>query len=343
MLSAAALVSGCAAPEARLTPERPYSNPVLEADFPDPAVLRTRDGWYYAYATQTDTRGNAINLQVARSTDLVHWQHLGDALPAKPRWASGKQSFWAPHVIFDAALEKYFMYYSAEPDGSSGKCLGVATAGAPQGPFADSGQPLLCGEGLENIDPMAFDDPKTGKRLLYWGSGGAPIKVRELAPDRLGFLPGSPSRELVFPDPAKKYRSLVEAPWVIHRDGTYFLFYSGDRCCSRQPSYALMVARAPDAFGPFQELAAADGASVMVRGNSAWRAPGHNSVATDAEGNDWIVYHAYSAEAPASKARWRMMLLDRLVYRDGWPRVEGDEPSMGATPAPAIFAAGRAP
>jgi arabinan endo-1,5-alpha-L-arabinosidase len=33
-----------------------YANPVLDADFPDPTVLRASDGFYYAYATQTEVR-----------------------------------------------------------------------------------------------------------------------------------------------------------------------------------------------------------------------------------------------------------------------------------------------
>ena len=30
---------------------RVYTNPVLDADFPDPMVLKAPDGFYYAYAT----------------------------------------------------------------------------------------------------------------------------------------------------------------------------------------------------------------------------------------------------------------------------------------------------
>ena len=37
-----------------------YVNPVLDADFPDPAVMRASDGFYYAYATQT----TGVRLQV---------------------------------------------------------------------------------------------------------------------------------------------------------------------------------------------------------------------------------------------------------------------------------------
>jgi arabinan endo-1,5-alpha-L-arabinosidase len=337
LVLAAALAACSTAVEWQVGAGGTYVNPVLDRDFPDPAVLRAPDGWFYAFATQTHAGHAMLNIQVARSRDLVGWEHLGEALAEKPRWAFSKQDYWAPHVIFDAGLARYFMYYSAEPDGPSGKCLAVATASAPQGPFTDSGEPLLCGEGVEHIDPMAFDDPKTGKRLLYWGSGSRPIKVQELARDRLRFSPGSAPAEVVFPDAAKAYRSLVEAVWVVHRDGVYFLFYSGDRCCGSRPSYALMVARARDAFGPFEHFRAPDGTSAILRANSVWRAPGHNSVATDAEGNDWILYHAYRSDAPAGRERWRVMLLDRLVYRDGWPRIEGDEPSATPVAAPAVL------
>ena len=67
--------------------QRTYLNPVLDQDFPDPAVLKADDGFYYAYGTQTLRGGKWINIQVTRSADLVHWEHVGDALPDKPEWA----------------------------------------------------------------------------------------------------------------------------------------------------------------------------------------------------------------------------------------------------------------
>jgi arabinan endo-1,5-alpha-L-arabinosidase len=85
-----------------------YVNPVLDWDFPDPAIIHAPDGFYYAYATQSLRDGEWINIQVARSTDLIEWDYLGDALPEKPDWARTTQDFWAPSVIFDGST--YFMY-----------------------------------------------------------------------------------------------------------------------------------------------------------------------------------------------------------------------------------------
>jgi arabinan endo-1,5-alpha-L-arabinosidase len=306
------LLASCAS----VAPVATYLNPVLDRDFPDPAVMRDADGWFYAYGTQSESGGKTLNIQVARSRDLVQWEHLGDALPEKPRWAATKQVIWAPHVVHDPGLSGYFMYYSAEQDADSGKCLAVATADRPTGPFADAGEPLICGERFEHIDPMAFDDPRTGKRLLYWGSASKPIRVRELAPDRMRFADQSAATDLVFADSGRAYSRLVEGAWVIYRAGIYYLFYSGDRCCGPNANYALMVARSTDALGPFELL----GTPVIER-SAEWNAPGHNCVVTDDQGTDWILYHAMR-EAPR-----RLMLLDRVEYRDGWPRVAGNQPS----------------
>jgi arabinan endo-1,5-alpha-L-arabinosidase len=338
-----AALAGCATPDRsdHGSAVRRYLNPVMDRDFPDPAVLRAPDGWIYAYATQTPLNGSMHNIQVARSRNLVNWEHLGDALPAKPQWAQTRQNFWAPHVTFDGA--RYIMYYSAQPTGANGMCLAVAVSANPAGPFADSGTPLLCGENVEHIDPMAFDDPQTGKYLLYWGSGRKPLKVQELARDRLAFLPGSEPREILSPNPNAIYSSLIEGAWVTYRKGTYYLYFSGDRCCSAEPSYAVMVARSSSALGPFEpylEPGANRNRPILAR-NGFWNAPGHNSVITDEAGEDWLLYHAVDAgrayfdDRVRARPSARVLLLDRIEYRDGWPRIAGDQPSTTPVDGPA--------
>lgn len=348
ILAAVAALNGCAT--APLHSAASYQNPVLDTDFPDPAIVRAPDGVYYVYATQSAGDGSAMrNIQVARSTDLVTWQLVGDALPEKPAWASKTQDFWAPHV--HRADGRYFLYYSAKPDAaltdqSRGLCLAVATSERPEGPFRDMGRPLQCGGGFVNIDPFTYDDPETGKRLLYWGSGFQPIKVQELGPDRMSFAPGSAPIDLIPVDKTEnpnRYERLVEGAWILKRDGWHYLFYSGDACCGKIIHYALLVARSRSATGPFETLASATGAptSVILERNARWIGPGHNSVVTDANGTDWILYHAVDSRRPRSKPTdevntRRIMLLDRIVWRDGWPRIEGNSPSTDPRPAPAV-------
>lgn len=321
-----------------------YANPVLDSDFPDPAILLAPDGFYYAYATQTQRDGQWINIQVARSRDLVHWEHLGDALPDKPEWAQHTQDFWAPSVIFDGTT--YFMYYSATPDvchvHERGHCLAAATSTSPAGPFIDMGMPLLLGAGFEFIDPMAYDDPATGKHLLYWGSGFQPIKVQELAEDRLSFAKGSEQIDLIWPNPVEgKFPRLVEASWVIRHGDFYYLFYSGDNCCGADAQYGVMVARSKCATGPFETLEQAKGVpdSLMLERNHRWLAPGHNCVVADKAGQLWMLYHAIDSKRPRQRQEdeinsRRVLLMDRIEWNDGWPSV--GTPSHDPRSAPVV-------
>jgi len=334
---------GCATPITQGLAPATYVNPVLDEDFPDPTVIRAPDGFYYGYATQTERGGKMINIQVARSADLVRWQHLGEALPVKPSWASKTQDFWAPHVLRDGA--RYVMYYSAKPDTADerhGLCLAVATSASASGPFTDIGHPLKCGDGFVNIDPMAFDDPASGKQLLYWGSGFQPIKVQEVSSDRMALPPVLTPKELVWPNPVKDaFPVLVEGTWVIRRAGWYYLFYSGDNCCGAKANYAVMVARSKSATGPFETFEQATGKahSIVLEKRGYWIAPGHNSIVTDSAGQDWIIYHAVDARRPRTKPTddlntRRVMLIDRIMWRDGWPVIDG--PSNVPKPAPVV-------
>ena len=308
-----------------------YVNPILDTDFPDPAVIHAPDGHYYAYATQSLRDGQWINIQVARSSDLIHWEQIGDALPEKPSWAQETQDFWAPSVIFDGST--YFMYYSATPDlchsHERGHALAIATATSPEGPFLDMGMPLLLGVGFEYIDPMAFDDPVTGKHLLYWGSGFQPIKVQELGADRMSFEPRSAPVDLIWPNGENgAFPRLVEASWVIRHDDFYYLFYSGDNCCGPDAHYGVMVARSKSATGPFETLEEAKGVphSLMLFKSERWLAPGHNCIVTDGAGETWIIYHAIDVNRPRQRQEdeinsRRILLIDRIRWKDGWPQV----------------------
>jgi arabinan endo-1,5-alpha-L-arabinosidase len=339
-----------------------FQNPVFDFDFPDPTVIRASDGWFYAYATQTIIDGSTHNFQLARSRDLIRWERMPDALPVKPAWASQTQFFWAPDV--QQRGQTFYLYFSAtlNPELAAGFkkelgeekstegvfCLGVATSKAPGGPFIDSGKPIKCGLSFVNIDPMAFDDPATGRKYLYWGSGFQPIRVQELSEDRLSFKTGSRPVELVKPDKTIPFQTLIEGAWVIKRNAWYYLFYSGENCCHgplQEIKYAMMVARSKSPTGPFETLAEATKAkdSAILRRNDVWIAPGHNSVFTDDAGQDWIAYHAINVNKPylqkeigGDRSVNRVMLIDRLIFRNGWPYVETGTPSKKRTRAPVI-------
>jgi arabinan endo-1,5-alpha-L-arabinosidase len=294
-------------------------------------VVRAADGKDYAYATQT-TAPVSIRVQVSSSSDLVTWSAPGEALPTKPTWASQSGNFWAPDVELRGGV--YVMYFSAQIDAdkrtapTDGFCIGMATSASPAGPFVDVGHPVTCGRDFTTIDPMGFDDPKTGKRYLYWGSSGIPITVRELGADRSTFAAGSAPVELVSvrAGGADGYdRGLIEGPWVTYKEPYYYMYYSGNDCCSLTPHYAVMVARASSPTGPFEVLKDANGVAqpILVGTSGKWLGPGHNSTITDGAGAEWMLYHAVDTD----KRRLtdgnprRPLLIDRITYVNGWPTV----------------------
>ncbi|MBB6669976.1 glycoside hydrolase family 43 protein [Cohnella nanjingensis] len=304
-----------------------YSNPVFAHDAADPTVLKAEDGYYYAITTQTNYDGTFVPLPILRSKDLVHWERKGSVFTAEqvPSWATGNY-MWAPHLT--SYKGKYYVYYATkvnDGDPLKGMGIGVAVADHPLGPYRDHGAPVVWGTGFEKIDPFVLDDDD-GKRYLYWGSDKQPIYAQQLSDDGFGVVgeekaviyPGVQSREA--------YDALVEAPWVVKRNGYYYMFYSGDYCCldnsGNAAHYAVMAARAESPIGPFEAFPD----NPILEKDEAFLAPGHNAVIQDDAGRDWMLYHAIDLQDVSTSGR--VLMLDRISWKDGWPVVhDGSGPS----------------
>lgn len=285
----------------------PYRNPVYPGAFPEPAILRVGE---YVYAAATGER-------IMRSRDLAHWETVGTLFSAgKPTWVDPiTPDIWAPDLNYIDG--KYVLYFSARAAGYADihRGVGVAWADKPQGPYHPEPLPLAVGPGFRNIDPMAFQDDD-GKRYLYWGSAGQPILVQELSADGLSLV-GQPQVALE-PDLGIRYSKLVEGTWVIKRGDYYYIFWSGDGYHPGQ--YAVSVARATSPFGPFTRYSA----NPILKESVWWTSPGHNALIRDDAGQDWLVYHAYDT---SDTELGRMLLIDQLIWKDGWPTIKQRIPS----------------
>ncbi|MEA2461738.1 MAG: arabinan endo,5-alpha-L-arabinosidase [Actinomycetota bacterium] len=300
-----------------------YTNSVYPHNAGDPAVLRAADGTFYTYTTQTSADGTGPHLPVLRSSNLVDWTYVGDALPSLPGWAldGPNRDTWAPHVI--ARAGGYYLYYSARHAATGDMAIGVATASTPEGPFQPLGDPLVMGD---SIDPFVMESG--GNLYMYWMVPREPIRAQQLSDDGLELV--GPRRTVLRPAPDRPYQKLIEGPWVVQHGGWYYLFYSGNHCCAPNPHYALMVARSRFPRRDFQRF---DGNPIMSA-NSNFEAPGHNSVIRDAAGHFWTLYHAISAD---SNEVVRYLMLDRIRWRNGWPRINGGRgPSSTSKAAPQI-------
>lgn len=315
-------------------PEGHFINPVIDRNFADPFVLEV-DGTYHAYATGNLT----YNIQVTTSTDLVHWERVREALPRLPLWQpTSKGLTWAPEVTQTAA--GFVMHYTGRDVQAGRQCLGVAIADDPAGPFVDqSKEPLLCQHDLGgSIDSSPFLDAD-GTRYLLWKSDGnccgIPVRlfISELSEDGLTLVGETTDLGLAVDAPWE--RNLIEAPTLLLRDGTYYLFFSANDYGSR--NYAAGYATSSKVRGPYVDAEENPILSTDIPVGTAGQpaGPGHQSIIADGTGDLWIVYHAWDSGLIGDSIGGRRTLwIDELVFEDGRPVVKGPDVGPQAVPAP---------
>lgn len=251
-----------------------YRNPLLpEVQMADPHVIRV-DGKYYLYAT-THTRGYDVYV----SDDLVNWENKGRVF-SDPRGGA-----WAPDVFHHRRGDgKFYLYYTDNMPGvprtGGNKQIGVAVSDSPLGPFED--KVVLV---TNSIDAHLFAD-EDGALYFYWVhlAGGFKIMGQAMA-DPL--TPKGEAKLLIRPTEEWEMRSghVTEGPFMLKRNGTYYLMYSGTGADS--PNYGIGYATAKHPLGPFVKYS---GNPIAHRGGKVL-GPGHHSVIEGPDGKLWLVYH----------------------------------------------------
>jgi xylan 1,4-beta-xylosidase len=271
-----------------------YRNPILTAGSPaDPHVIRV-DGTYYLYAT---THGRGFDAYASK--DLVHWELKGRAFD-DPRGGA-----WAPDVFHNVRGDgKFYLYYTdndaKESNGPFDKQIGVAVADSPLGPFVDKG-PLVGGV----IDAHLFQDDD-GRYYLYYVSisDGFKIIVQPMA-DPLT-PQGEPTQVLHPTEPWEMAAGEVtEGPFILKRDGVYYLMYSGSGADS--PQYSIGYATAKSPTGPFEKFAG----NPIVSQKEGLFGPGHHCVVEGPDGKLWMVYHQKYSDRKSFR---RFTALDPLWF-----------------------------
>lgn len=270
------------------------------------------------WATATNRGSLQPVFQLMRSSDLVNWHLAGAVFTNPPRWAT--ESWWAPHLVFRGA--SVLLYYSAKRRGKEGRCIGVASAPRPRGPWRDQG-PVVCRPG-KPLDPTTVQDERGRSYLVY--KADFALRARPLSVDGTAVVGGE--RILLQADQPWE-NGLVEAPQIVRRGRTYTLLYSGAACCGKTCTYALGAAQSRSPLGPYRKL----DTNPILQSSRMWRCPGHAGAVTDDRGATWLLYHAYPSRGIGYVAR--QTLLDRLRWRSGVPVVGRDrDPSpVGAAPA----------
>lgn len=293
-------------PTARTT----YTNPVQRGDFPDPSVVRVGERDYYAVTTSTEW---APYFPIFHSRDLVTWTRVGAVFHQRPAWAVGQ--FWAPEISYRDGT--FFVYYTARRRNGP-LTIALATAPRPCGPWTDHGP--LVGQQLGSIDATTVVE--AGQPWLVWKEDGnatgrpTTLWAQRLSADGTSTLG---ERTAVLVNDAVWEDRIVEAPSILARDGWFYLFYSGNKCCGESCRYAVGVARARRIVGPWQKCPR----NPIMSENASFRGPGHGSVVETADGRTYYLYHAYANVAGATTVGRELMLDEVMWNADGWPSING--------------------
>ena len=323
VLAATAVLAAQAAPEVL----------VLEGDLApvhDPAVIKQGET-YYVFSTGGGRGAQGI-IPIRTSNDLRRWKLSGYVFGALPEWARREiplaRNAWAPDISrFNG---RFHLYYSVSSFGSRNSAIGLATTptldrSSPEYHWTDQGMVLRSQEDRDDwnaIDPNVFvEDDRTV--WLAWGSFWDGIKMRRLDAATGKLSEFDPTMYALSRRPrTPPINGSVEAPFIVKRDDSYYLFVSFDFCCRGPDStYKVVVGRSHAVTGPYVDRAgipmAEGGGSIVIEATSpAWRGPGHQAVLQEG-GRDYLFFHAYFG---AGRGRGSALQISTLHWENGWPR-----------------------
>lgn len=278
-----------------------FRNPIMGGDRPDPAVVRVGDEYFMTHSSFDSAPG----LTIWRSTDLVNWTYLTDALPDPP------STVFAPDFVHHDG--RFYLYIPLIPSSWSSSVtrpeIVVIHAENPAGPWS---APVSTGI-FDVIDPGHAVD-ETGGRYLFTSG----INRVALRPDGLR---SDGELEKVYdgwryPDEWITEAYSLEGPKHFTRQGWHYLVSAVGGTSGPATGHMVIVARSRSLDGPWENHPA----NPIARTQSAtesWWSRGHATILEAADGRWWMVSHGYEKDF---RTLGRQCLLEPIEWtEDGWP------------------------
>lgn len=275
-----------------------YKNPILNADFPDPDVVRVGDTFYMVSTTMFHFPGATI----LKSKDLVNWEYCANPLKQiantdnynllndRNHYAQGQ---WAASLSYSKG--KFYLYFISY--GKNGEDEGkniMLTTTNPEGKwdmqywpehYYDSG--------------WLFDDGPNGDGNVYVACGIGTIFVNKLDGKTLKKI----SDKVVIKDYTIKGQKCdgIEGSHMYHIGDYYYIYATTGGYFRGQ-----QIFRSKDPMGPYEEC------PWMVFENQGI----HQGALVDTPTGEWWTILFKDAGAIG-----RVPYLEPVTWEDGWPRV----------------------
>lgn len=270
-----------------------FTNPVFAGDYPDPSILRDGNDYYVVHSSFEYYPG----LLIWHSVDLINWEPVTHAL------SRNIGSVWAPDLVKYG--DKYYIYFPANNK------IHVVVADAINGPWSD---PVDLG--INNIDPGHVVDEQ-GRRFLYFANGG----FVPLSEDGLS-VTGEPKHAYAgWPIPREWSIECfcMEGPKLMKRGAYYYLTVAEGGTAGPATGHMIISARSKSVFGPW-ENAPHNPVVRTIDLNDRWWSKGHGTPFEDAQGNWWMMFHAY--EKGFYNMGRQTLLLPLEWMKDGWYKIK---------------------
>ncbi|NCI47371.1 glycoside hydrolase family 43 protein [Sediminibacterium soli] len=281
-----------------------YTNPVINADYSDPDVIRV-DDYFYLVSSSFE---HAPALPVLRSKDLVNWTIIGHALPKQiplEHFATTThgEGVWAPSIRYHK--NEFYIYY---PDPDFG--IYMVKTKNPAGPWSDPVK-VVAGKGLIDPCPLWDDD---GNAYLVHAWAGSRAGIKSLLIIRKMNAAGTATLDegvMVYDGHDKD--PTVEGPKLYKRNGYYYIFAPAGGVSTGWQ----LALRSKNIYGPYERKV------VMDQGSSSVNGPHQGAWVNTVSGEDWFLHFQDKA------AYGRVVHLQPMKWVNDWPVIGIDKDGDG--------------
>ena len=281
-----------------------YKNPVLDADYSDPDVIRVGDDFY-----MTASSFDAIpGLPLLHSKDLVNWQIIGHALRRQPPFEHFSKTqhgngVWAPSIRYHKG--EFYIYYG-DPDFG----IYVIKTKDPAGEWED---PILveAGKGMIDVCPLWDEDGKAYIAYAYAGSRAgikSIIAVKKLSPDGTKTLDEG---TIVYDGHAQD--PTIEGPKFYKRNGYYYIMAPAGGVATGWQ----LILRSKNIYGPYERHVA------MEQGKTPINGPHQGGWIDTQNGENWFIHFQ------DKDAYGRVVHLQPMQWVNDWPVIGHDAKGTG--------------
>lgn len=262
-----------------------YKNPVLNADYSDPDVIRVGSDFYMVCSDF-----HFMGIPVLHSKDLVNWTIVGQVyneLKIHSRYDEMEgyaKGSWAPAIKYHAG--RFYVYFCTPDEG-----LYMSSAEQPEGPWTPLYEVRRV-EGWE--DPCPFWDDDGNAYLGHSTVGAGPIVIHKMSAD---------GKQLLDEGVIVYIGKIAEGTKIYKKNGYYYLVIPEGGVEKGWQA----VLRSRSIYGPYERRV------VLETGKTNVNGPHQGGLVELESGETWFM-HFQSAGALG-----RVCHLQPVSWVEGWP------------------------